>query len=196
MSEILIRRFAADFATAEDGRNIIGRCVPYDVAAKVTDRPGQAPYVEVYRHGAFARAVKAPHRVLLNYEHGEGLGNIIGHAEQLDERPDGLWASFRALDGPQGDTGLALVRNKSATGLSVGIVPDRRLTRTLSDGTVERMGVARLVHVALTSVPSFASAGVVDVRSSDVDEPEPVPRAGSPEAMLDRIAAMRASYER
>jgi HK97 family phage prohead protease len=195
MTQLLIRRFDAQFETPGDGRNIIGRCVPYDVPARVTDHPGQTPYVEVYRHGAFARALKAPNRVLLNYEHGEGLGNIVGHAEALDERPDGLYANFRVLDGPQGDTGLALVRNRSVEGLSVGIVPDRRLTRTLTDGTVERTGVARLVHVALTSVPSFATAAVLGVRSDDglADE---VPRAGSPEAALDRIAEMRARYAR
>jgi HK97 family phage prohead protease len=186
MSEILIRRFEAELAPA-DGRTIVGRAVPFDVAAQVSDPPAYHPYRELYRMGAFRRSVRSPHRVLLNYEHRDGLGDVIGHAVELTERADGLWCKFRALTGAAGDTALELIAADALTGLSVGVVPDRRQTRTLEDGTVERSGV-QLIHVALTGRPSFAEAQVAGIRSAARAAPS------SPERVLDELETLRASW--
>lgn len=187
MNEILIRRYAASVVEG-DGRTIVGRCVPYDEVAHVVDGPTLTPYREVYRHGAFSRASRDPARVLLNYEHREGIGDVVGTAVELVERDDGLHGIFRALGGVPGDQALELIRANACVGLSVGVIPHPRGTRVLDDGTVERSRV-RLVHVALTSSPAYLGAGVVAVRHGGTR----FPNAAS---VLDTTARLRAKYAR
>lgn len=168
----ITRRFEAELELG-DGRTILGRIVPYNVAAEVidpSDGAGAIPYLELWRHGAFrhiARAAKAGRSVpaMLNYEHRTDLPNQIGHLTDLEELEDGLYGTFRAFDSQIGEHGLELVRSKACTGLSVQAIVPRR-ARQLEDGTIERTIAKRLEHVALTSSPAFAGAGVTAVRSA------------------------------
>lgn len=165
--ELLIVRAYAGPLEATDGRTIVGRCVPFDVPAIVADGDG-APYREVWRAGAFRRVCRAAGtgRVLLNYEHRDGLVDTIGPAIELEERPDGLHGTFHAMPGIPGDQALELIRSGAVTGLSVQAIVSVPHSRTLDDGTVERSLAKRLEHVALTGVPAYRDATVTAVRSA------------------------------
>lgn len=166
MSEpvVVTRAFAASL-DAGDGRTIVGRCVPYGVPATVCD-PGGTPYTEVWRRGAFRRSCKAPSRVLLNYEHHDAIGDVIGHAVELRESDDGLDAVFRALPGTPGDQALELIRAGVVTGLSINASVPPSGTKYRNDGVHERH-LANLHHVALTGIPAYADAQVYATRSGE-----------------------------
>jgi HK97 family phage prohead protease len=182
---LLVRRFAAPLE-ATDGRTIVGRAIPFDVEADVGDvtPSGVIGYREVWRPGAFRRVVRAPHRVLLTYEHREGLADAIGPAVELEERADGFYTAFRALPGLVGDQALELIRAEAVTGLSVLCVMHPRGTRRTDTGVVERTLVAALRHVALVAQPAYTDAQVTAVRSAVEGAPRPV---------LDEVRAWRAA---
>jgi len=121
-AETLHRTFPVELIEETDGRTLFGRCVPYDTVARVQD-PGRPPYEEAFAFGAFRRAVKAPQRVLLRFEHREGLLDVAGYGTKMEERPDGLYGSFRALDSPAGEQALALHRAGVLGFFSIGFVP-------------------------------------------------------------------------
>jgi HK97 family phage prohead protease len=179
--DLRILRSYSEPLELRDGRNISGRCIPYDQPAMVCE-PGGDPYREVIRPRAFRRAIRAAGMVLLNYEHqSQDLGNQIGPSIDLTETDDGLYATFRALETPLGDHALALIRS-GVTGLSVEAIMSNRHSRILEDGTVERSFARQLCHVALTGQPAYADAGVLSVRSRPAEVE--APRA-------DRIAEIR-----
>lgn len=164
---LTVRRSFVATLEANDGRTILGRCVPYGVEATVVDAVGPRaglPYRELWQRGAFRRACKAPNRVMFNYEHREGIGDVIGHAVELSESDDGLDAVFRALPGTPGDQALELIRSGIVTGLSISATVPPSGSRTRDDGTVERH-LANLHHVALTGVPAYVDAQVTATRS-------------------------------
>lgn len=162
--EVLTRSFETELVADGDGRTIVGRCVPYGVRSTVRDRPDAPSYTELFERGAFARVCAAPNRVLLRFEHNQGLADTVGHAVELDDRPDGLWGRFRALTSGGADVALELVAAGVLTGLSVGFVP---LTRAplLSDGTVIRTR-CHLDEVSLCREPAYAGPALA-VRDGD-----------------------------
>jgi len=120
--ELLIRYYEAELVADSDGRTLHGRCVPYDQPATVRD-PGGPPYEEAFARGAFRRALRAPQRVLLRFEHRAGLLDVAGYAETLEEKEDGLYGSFRTLDSQAGEQALALHRAGVLGYFSVGFSP-------------------------------------------------------------------------
>ncbi len=164
----LIRTFEAELADDGDGRTVIGRCVPFNVPATVRDPPDFQDYQEVFRAGAFKAATRAPNRVLLDFEHEIGIGGVLGHGLELEERDDGLHGRFRVLDGEDGSKALDLIRVGALTGLSVMFRPLRSL-RT-PGGPVERLRVA-LDRVALCRFPAHPGAEVLEVRTAPPPRP-------------------------
>lgn len=160
--DMLVRSFDAEMTVA-DGRTIVGRAVPYGVAATVADHPGGPAYREMFDHGAFRRATRAPHHVVMRHEHGGTLLDMVGRAMTLEERDDGLYGEWRALDGAVGDQALALIDAGILRGLSVSfrpLGPGRRET----DGTVVRTS-CHLDEVSLTRTPAYTGAEVMSVRT-------------------------------
>lgn len=190
--QVLSRAFDGEVVAEGDGRTITGRCVPYDVPANVSD--GGPTYREVWRHGAFRNVCKSPNRTTLNYGHATNLADLVGHAVELAEQPDGLYATFRALDGDDGDKALALIRAGVATGLSIHAWVTPRGSRYASDGTVERVKAERLPHVALCQEPAYAGAGVTAVRAADEEHPS-IEIPESVAAVLAYTSAARARYD-
>lgn len=194
MSETVTRAFALDELEAGDGRTIVGRCVPYDIEREVADPPEFVPYREVWRAGAFRHVVRAPNRVLLNYDHRDDLGNQVGLATELVERDDGLHAVFRAYDTTvaSANTALAMVREHALRGLSIQATMHPRGTNR-DGGLVERVRVAMLHHVALTATPAYDTAEVLAVRSAQPGLVDPTPPAVA--ETLDYLARARAKYQ-
>jgi HK97 family phage prohead protease len=160
----LIREFAAEL-TPGDGRTVEVRVVPYGIPAIVSD--GGPAYQEEWAAGCFDDQLRAANRVdvLLNFEHLQGPGGLIGKGTELRSEPDGLHATFRMLKGQDGDKTLELVNDGILGGVSLEAYA-KKSVRT-AEGVVRRVK-AHLRNVALCRNPAFADARVLAVR----EEPE------------------------
>jgi HK97 family phage prohead protease len=154
----------------EDGRTILGRCVPYNVPALVRDGPNLPPYEEIFAAGAFKRITTEPGRVRLTYEHpdkrgGGTVADQLGRAVEMRDEMDGLHGAFRVVESDLGDHALALVREKIVTGLSVDFEPIS--ARRGPGGRIIRTR-CHLIDVSLTRDPAYEGAEVAMVRSASV----------------------------
>jgi HK97 family phage prohead protease len=163
-SGTIVRTFAADL-TAGDGRTIDVRVVPYGERITHNDGlgglPKGMPYTEEWAPGAFAGQERAANRVLVNFEHQEGIGGIVGHGTALIERTDGLYGSFKLHETPDGDKALMLVREGVLGGVSLE-AKARRSIRT-AGGVIQRVK-AHLVGVALCRAPAYPGSVVLALR--------------------------------
>lgn len=157
-----------------DGRTLVARIVPYNVVARVADPPLWESYQEMFMPGAFRAQLTAADRikVLLNYEHGQSIGDVIGHGTSLEDHSDGLYGTFRVLNHPDGDKALELVREGVLRGLSAEF---RARRSRIADGVTQRMD-ARIGKVALCHdygaayagpKAAYAGAEVLAVRQSE-----------------------------
>ena len=183
--EILHRTFPAELIEETDGRTLFGKCVPYDTPAKVQDDVGPA-YMEAFAFGAFKRAVKAPNRVLLRFEHRDGLLDVAGYGSEMEERPDGLYGAFRALDSSAGEQALALHRAGVLGYFSVGFHPIGNGRRR--SGTVIRTH-CHLDEVSLCREPAFPGTDAA-LRSGVVI---PLVRPARDTALDERLAGLLGS---
>jgi|SRR5215467_5033748 len=162
--EVLRRSFEhVSLSHDGDGRTIIGRVVPYNVAARVSDNGGPV-YEEAFAPGAFARMARAPHRVSLVFEHRGGIMDHVGKAAAFEDRPDGLWGSFRATrNSPVADQALAMIADDEDIGFSVGFVP--LSTRNGAHGLQVRTR-CHLEEVSLVRDRAYEDATIASVRSA------------------------------
>lgn len=163
---MLKREFVAELAEASDGRTLEGLCVPYNQPADVADitPQGVRAYREMFVKGAFQRAVKAPFRVWLNFEHNEGFNNVLGSGVEFEERDDGLYGKLKIDEGPEGDKALRMYRQKILESLSVEFKPMTRDKKI--DGVVVRDNV-HLNAVALCRQGAYDGAKVLAVRQQE-----------------------------
>ena len=185
---VLRRAFAAELQ-AGDGRTVDVRVVPYGVSAEVSD--GGPVYREEWVAGCFDDQLVAGHRlkVLLNFEHGPGISNVIGKGVALRSQPDGLHGSFRVLETQDGDKALALVRDGILDGVSLEAYAKKTI-RT-AEGVVRRVK-AHLHNVALCRQPAFADALVLAVREEVIFDEEFLLPDIDPE-LVDRVPTARHS---
>ncbi len=168
--ETLRRSFDANLTEDSDGRTLEGLCVPYNVPTQVDD--GQGPYHEMFVKGAFGRAVKAPNRVYLNFEHKPGISNVLGHGVTFEERDDGLYGSLEIDPGPDGEKARRLYRQGVLSSLSVEFKPMSKPKNV--DGVVRRTAV-HLDAVALCRQGAYEGAKVLAIRDDPVIPlPQPV----------------------
>ncbi len=190
MEEPIVRQFQAELSTG-DGRTVDVRIVPYGVSAEVSD-DGRTMYREQWDDNCFDDQLVAGHRlkVLLNFEHLSGIGNVVGKGVSLRSVPgDGLHGSFRMDDDPAGNKALELVKDGILDSVSLEAYP-KKSVRT-ADGVVKRVK-AHLQNVALCRRPAFADARVLAVREQQphqiLDE-EYLPYDPDP-TMIERIKAL------
>lgn len=159
--ERFTRTFEAALADDGDGRTLEGRIVPYNTVAWVADPPDFTEYREMFLPGAFERQLAAPGRnkVLLNFEHEQGIGGTLGRSVELRDQDDGLHGTFKVLEGDDGDKALTLIREGFLTGLSVEF---RSKHRTVAG--VRQRHQAHLDKVALCRFPAYEDAQVLAVR--------------------------------
>ena len=193
MSEIIKRQVVAELHPQGDGRTLELRVVPYGVVARVSDDGGQTHYDEVWMPGVFERQTKAPNRVLMNFEHRQGISDVVGRGTELRETKHGLEGTFRMLNHSDADKALELVNEKVLTGVSL----EAEVKKTVrEDGLVKRVK-ATLRNIALTRMPAYPEATVLAVREqtpetedmpqseegedADVPETEDMPQPGTHE---------------
>jgi HK97 family phage prohead protease len=165
---VLRRTFEAEF-TAGDGRTVDVRIVPYGVPATVSDDGGRTVYREEWQAGAFDDQLVAGHRlkVLLNFEHRPGIGDVVGKGISLRSASDGLHGSFRMSNTQDGEKALELVNDGILDSVSLEAF-SKNAVRT-AEGVVRRVK-AHLYNVALCRQPAFPGASVLAVR----EQPENV----------------------
>jgi HK97 family phage prohead protease len=188
MSEVIQRQVVGELAPSGDGRTLDLRVVPYNTVARVADPPDFEPYDEVWLPGAFEKQLNAANRVLVNFEHRQGISDVVGRGTALRETADALEGEFRMLSGPNADTALELVNEHVLSGVSL----EAEVQRTVrEDGLVKRVK-ARLINIALTRVPAYEDAQVLAVREQppddddDQDEDDP-PAAAARSAAVDEM---------
>jgi len=186
--DLLTRTYALRLESLADGagRVVEGRCVPYNVETLVAD-PGTDPYLEVFRPGAFARAVRAPNRVTFRFRHGDGLADWIGQGLEFREDDDQLAGSFRVTASAFGDHALALVDDGIIRGLSVGFIDLARRVQKTASGAIIRAR-CHLAEVSLVPEPGYAGAVVTGRRESD--DPLPVVQLDGYADQRERLRAI------
>jgi HK97 family phage prohead protease len=187
-SGLLRRTFAAE-VTPGDGRTIDVRSMPYGEQITHNDGFGGLPKGVLYREqwdfGSFADQVRAAEvgrasKVLVNFEHGDRLIDVVGHGKILREQQDGFYGSFVLHEDAVGEKALLLVREGVVDGISVEIPP-----HTVRGGVVHRMK-AHLSGIALTRQPAYEGARVLALREELMIDEDLLPIPPDP-AVLERL---------
>jgi hypothetical protein len=110
----------------------------------------------------------------MNFEHRQGISDVVGRGTALRETKDALEGTFRMLAGNDADKALELVNEKVLTGVSLEAEVQKSVRE---DGIVKRVK-ARLVNIALTRMPAYEDAMVLAVREQP-PETEPMPQPGT-----------------
>jgi Escherichia/Staphylococcus phage prohead protease len=157
-------RFEASWSVG-DGRTITGVAAPFGIPATIGSHDGP-PVRVMLAAGAFSRAVKAPDRVELRFEHAADgdITGVVGHGIRLAETDDRLEGSWRAYPTLVGDQALAMIEAGSARGLSVGFY--ERAAHTDPETGTRIITKAHLVEVSLTREPAWTDAAVLQVASA------------------------------
>lgn len=102
-----------------DQGTVLVRVAPYDHEVQL-DRD----LWEAFEPRAFEAATRAPHRVMMWLLHDDGQPPI-GHAEWVEDRPDGSWVQARFSNTTRGRDARELARDKTLGQVSVTFEPRR-----------------------------------------------------------------------
>jgi HK97 family phage prohead protease len=165
--KMIVRSFELPLSDGWDGRTLEAKIVPYNQPVTVADPPDWEPYREMFMPGAFERQLSTPGRdkVLLNFEHEQGIRGVVGQSLRFAEEEDGLHGSFGIHENTDGDKALQMIHSGLLTGLSMEF---RALSSRRVDGVVQRLR-AQLDRVSLCRYPAYQDAGVLAIR----EEPGP-----------------------
>jgi len=170
----------------EQARHIEGMLVPWDRPTPVL-RPIAG--LESYKRGALDRSLiesKRPIPMLVRHSEAEPAAVLVEH----DNRDDGHYGIFRALNTRAGDDALELIREGIYRGLSIGgwAVPARTTIRRGAGGRqmIERAEM-RLDHVGLVREPAFEDAQVMALRAAEFVDYDPVAAAQARQRIRARL---------
>lgn len=164
----------------DDGRPIVaGRIVPIGVEANIAE-PGPDGTVRTYRErflpGCSTRARQQADRyghcryVALKLDHSDTLDHRIGYGLALEERADGVYATFGLYQSGGLDKVRSMLR-ESHTGLSIEFSD---AAEPVTDGDLVSRRQIHLHGVAATPIPAYPGAVITAVRSADaVDDGTP-----------------------
>lgn len=188
--EVVFEDLILRVSDEEDGRTIEGVVLPWDRPTYVS-KP--MPGYEVYKRGALDRSLNESTRPIpLMLRHTEDPAAVLVSHEN---REDGHYAVFRALDTSTGRDALELIRSNLYTGLSIGAssIPARTTIRRAAGGkTVIERSEVKLDHIALVRTPAFDDARVTVLRSEDLMFADPVAEAKARQRRrLRELASLR-----
>ena len=152
------RSFHLEIRSADEGRTLEARIVPYGVLS--IDTP-VGP--EVFDKGAFRRSINAMRasKRWPKLHRAHDLTKPVGVATALSDDDTGPHGTFHVADTALGNEARQEVREKVLDGISVGFTAIRE---RLIDG-VRHIVEAKLNEVSLVSVPAYPDARVLSVRS-------------------------------
>ena len=146
------------FSVDQQARTISGLAVPYGVTARKNGR--------TYQFSQGSLSWTTPSRVKLHIRHDHS--QAVGKATVLDDRPDGLYATFQVARTPEGDRALVLAADGVYDGLSIGLRDDAQFS--LVDNIHHSRQGNALAEISLTPDPAFDSARVSAV-VAEADSP-------------------------
>lgn len=208
-----LRRLASrvddNLATFSDSPSLLVAAAPGPVTASPAERtisglivpfgPAGATSGGLLTFSAGSLRWSEPRRVKLLVEHDQGRS--VGFATSIEERPEGLWATFSVPEGPEGDQVLTQAANGVRDAFSVGVMLDASVQTNLRRATngAPVKGTGELRETSMVSVPAFDSARVESVAAS-IDAPNLVvsgwadanERNTMTEAQRRRLAALLA----
>lgn len=178
MSELIIERTLPTGALEPvgDGWTVYGMAVPYDREQRVSD-DGVTFYLESFGVGSFDRDVAKGGRwvnLFLGHKGDEG-DRWLGRCVALEQKDDGLYPSFRInRHHPQAEA--ARSGDLSKWSVSARVYRSRLVTKPGGVDVLVREACG-LSHVAATSTPQYAGAGVLVAREHElVTTASPTPR--------------------
>jgi phage head maturation protease len=167
---VAVRRFDTT-VSAGDGRTISFRIAPFGERAVAADGlggvPRGVPYEEELMPGLYDKQLRAANRILLNFEHRQGVEDIVGHGVEIERRDDGYHASFRIHDDAVGNKTLLLVNEGVLRGASVESFWLKSV-RTAS-GVVQRVK-GHLEAVAICRQGAYPSAVMTGLRTEELPD--------------------------
>jgi HK97 family phage prohead protease len=167
---VAVRRLETAIAVG-DGRTVSLRIAPFREHAVSADGlgglPKGQPYKEELMPGLYDRQLKAANRVLLNFEHQQGIAGIVGHGVALRMEDDGYHGDFRVHETPDGDKALLLAEEGILQGASVESYWLKSIRS--ASGVVQRVK-AHLEAVALCREGAYPSAVLTAIRSDEIAE--------------------------
>ena len=162
---LLRRSFAAE-VTQGDGRTVDVRIVPFGERIRHNDGLGGLPrgewYEEEWMPGVFDHQLNAAHRLLANFEHQQGIGDVVGKGVSLRSETDGYHGSFRILEGADGDKLLQLIPDV----VDMVSLEARPVRSVRSEGGVVQRVKAHLAGIAFTRFGAYQGAKVLAVRET------------------------------
>jgi HK97 family phage prohead protease len=165
-AEVQHRAATVEALDVEEG-TILLRAAPYDVEAQL-----DAQLWESFAPATFARAAEAPHRVKLFHNHPTMGGALIGHAREVEDRPDGVWVRCRFSNTVGGQEARELAADGTLDQCSVEFraLPDWYKVSRRRDGLHVRHSRAHLLGVALVPHGAYEGAAyVASVRDAQAD---------------------------
>lgn len=177
MSELVISRALPVDALEPvgDGWTVEGLAVPYDREQRVTDDGGKTWYGELFAGHAFARDVtKGGRWINLMLGHaGDDGDRYLGRCVGLTETAEGLFPSFR-LDRSHPAAEQARSGELTKWSVSARVYRTREVLR--AGGKLVVRELCGLSHVAATTSPQYAGAGVLVAREHERIAPISTPR--------------------
>lgn len=163
MSDTIVAVDPGDtLVTAADSRTITGRIMPWDEYGRTNTG------TVVFPRGALHLPPDLSNLKLLAGHSPEGIP--VGHATSVEDREDGLYATFTLGSHPEADTALLKASEKTIDAFSVEASIRERQGTTITD--------AVLNAVALVPIPAFRSARVSEVHAEHTPD---TPAVDSPE---------------
>jgi phage head maturation protease len=167
---VAVRRLETTIA-AGDGRTVSFRIAPFGEIATCADGlgglPKGVPYQEQLMPGLYDRQLRAANRVLLNFEHQQGIAGIVGHGISLSQERDGYHATFRIHQTPDGDKALLLAKERVLGGASV---ESYWLNSVRSAAGVVQRVKAHLEAVAICRQGAYPGAVLTGIRTDELPE--------------------------
>lgn len=184
-----IREFPADLELRDtaDGLTVAGLVVPYGRETPIQElRPdGPIRYREMFVRGAFDRALRAPTRVNLTYNHDITMAARMGYATAFRESDEGLVGEFR-LDRSSADKARDILESTHAC-LSIGFLSVVPRAESERPGTLVVRRSAILDHVAAVVQGAYPGAAVTTIRAAAGDEePTDADLAAQAQARMDQ----------
>jgi HK97 family phage prohead protease len=144
-----------------DAGTILVRAVPYDVEVALS-----STLFEKFERGSLGRASTAPHRVKMHLQHD---GPLIGRADRIEDRDDGLWVWSKFSSTAHAQEARALAADGTLDQVSIRFRPMKGHMRVEYRGEEVHVSHSRahLLDVDLVSHGAYsAGAYVASVRAA------------------------------
>lgn len=146
-----------------EARTLTGRIVPFGEIGSPKNSMGVRGVM--FRQGSIniadAGAIK------LNREHERTA--LIGRAQEIEAREDGLWATFKIANTTAGNDALA----EAVEGLRTSFSIEANIEQFERKGDIAEVTAATLTGTAHVANPAFSSAQITEIAASDADEDTP-----------------------